>query len=53
MKATHTYTITEVYAPEKYELNKDLFEFIIDFTDGFTGEYTITNIKQYVPSLGF
>lgn len=53
LKATHTYTINEVYAPEKYELNIDSFEFMIGFTDGFTGEYTITNIKQYVPSLGF
>lgn len=53
LKATHTYIITEVYAPEKYELNTEPFEFSIDFTDGFTGEYTITNIKQYVPSLGF
>ena len=53
LETTHTYTITEVYAPEKYELKTEPFEFTIDFTDGFTGEYTITNIKQYVPSLGF
>lgn len=51
LKATHTYTITEVYALEKYELNTDPFDFTIDFTDGFTGEYAIANIKQYVPSL--
>ncbi|MDY5728158.1 MAG: SpaA isopeptide-forming pilin-related protein, partial [Erysipelotrichaceae bacterium] len=36
LKATHNYTITEVYAPEKYELNIDSFEFMIGFTDGFT-----------------
>ena len=53
LTATHTYTVAEVYAPEKYELNTEPFEFTINFTDGFTGEYTITNIKQYVPSLVF
>ena len=53
LKATHTYKINEVYAPEEYELNTEPCEFTIDFTDGFTGEYTITNIKRYVPSLGF
>lgn len=53
LKATHAYSIAEVYAPEKYESNTNPFEFTIDFTDGYIGEYTITNIKQYVPSLGF
>ena len=43
---THGWEVTD-------KLNTEPFEFSIDFTDGFTGEYTITNIKQYVPSLGF
>ena len=31
LKATHIYTIEEIYAPEKYELNTEPFEFTIDF----------------------
>lgn len=53
IKATHTYSVTEIYAPDKYILDQNSYEIVIDYSNDVLLEIRLKNVKQYVLSLGF